>query len=148
MSIRRKRKLHSLLSKEKATSNLSKNINLTFTLSWCNNGSLYVLSCELDKLLLSHYTWFWREKSITRIIIKFQVHRRTHPACNFIKPESPALVFSCEFCGIFKTSILQNNCKQLFLETYFNKYSTSLGSFEDIKCIRLTYPAIDLKCRY
>ena len=36
-------------------------------------------------------------------------------ACNFIKKETLAQAFSCEFCGISETSFLQNTSRQRLL---------------------------------
>ena len=38
-----------------------------------------------------------------------------HRACNFIKKETQAQVFSCEFFKIFKNILLQNTSGQLLL---------------------------------
>ena len=37
-------------------------------------------------------------------------------ACNFVKKETPALVFSCEFCKIFKNNLLHNIPGRLLLD--------------------------------
>ena len=42
---------------------------------------------------------------------------RNFSACNVIKKEAPTQVFSMKFCKIFKTIILQNNCKGLSIIT-------------------------------
>ena len=41
---------------------------------------------------------------------------KLHVACNFIKKEALAQVFSCEFCEIFKNTFSQNTSGQLLLK--------------------------------
>ena len=43
-------------------------------------------------------------------------------ACNFIKKETLALAFSCEFCEIFKNTFLQNASGRLLLLQFCSKY--------------------------
>ena len=39
-------------------------------------------------------------------------------SCNFIKKETTTQVFSCEYCKIFKNTILKNICERLLLRVF------------------------------
>ena len=49
------------------------------------------------------------KKRVLEIFAKFT------EACNFIKIETLAQVFSCEFCDIFKNTFLQSTSKRMLL---------------------------------
>ena len=59
--------------------------------------------CSVRRGVLKHFTKFTGK------------HPYWSQACNFIKKETPAKVFSCEFCEIFKNTVLQNSSRPLLL---------------------------------
>ena len=55
--------------------------------------------------------------------LKKQPPEATRPgACNFIKKENLAQVFSCEFCEISKNTFLHNTSRRLLLKVKGNLY--------------------------
>ena len=44
-------------------------------------------------------------------------------AYKYIKIATPAQVFSCEFCDVFKTLILKDNCEGLFLISIYSLHT-------------------------
>ena len=68
--------------------------------------------CSVRKLVPRNFTKFtWKHLCQSLFLIKFQPS-----TCNFIKKEIVALIFSCEFCEIFKNTFFTEHLWELLLK--------------------------------
>ena len=86
--------------------------------------------CSLKKVFLANFANF-TEKRLCQSLFLVKLH---FSACNFIKKETLAQVFSCKFCKICKNTFsfrappvapspfLQNNFRRLFLKNTTDSY--------------------------
>ena len=65
------------------------------------------------KGVLRHFTKFTGNNLCQRLFF----NKAAGLACNFIKKESLAQVFSCEFCEIFKNIFFTEQLRRLLLQT-------------------------------
>ena len=79
-----------------------------------------------------------------------EVFYEKRPACNFIKKETLAQVFSCEFCEISKNAFLQNTSGRLLVEMKLKDIPLTIPGDRAIPAITysedraipaITYPA-------
>ena len=92
--------------------NIGISLNHGFKLiNLCTCVLLYGLHNPILKFTIL-YTTNTQENTCTRVSFSVKLLAE---ACNFIKKETLAQVFSCEFCEIFKNFFLQNASQRLLL---------------------------------
>ena len=76
------------------------------------------------------------EKRLCHRLIFNKVAGLRREACNFIKRESLAHVFSCEFCVISKNSFLQNTSRRLLLGFAWSVYFRLTHFMQLVNCVK------------
>ena len=81
-----------------------------------------------------------------------RIHRKTPEACNFIKKETLAQVFSCKFCNIFKNTFFTEQLRTtasediekflhfiFYICTFLQVFMKCFDRFNRINLIKWTY---------
>ena len=84
----------------------------------CSNPDWWIKPPILDRSWYEITNTHTHTHTHTHTQIHIYIYICTPKACNFIKKETPAQVFSCEFCEISKKTFLQNTLGDCFWKSW------------------------------